>query len=82
MRAVPRSNFSMPQIRSVLAAVFMGVTAMSSLGNAGAARVGQSEHFGDFIEGFADGIVYINSGYNQFGGMPGNVLLAFSVNGQ
>ncbi len=25
------------------------------------------------------GIVFVTSGYNQFGGMPGNVLLAFSV---
>ena len=29
----------------------------------------------------AGGIVFVNSGYNQFGGMPGNVLLAFSVDG-
>lgn len=28
------------------------------------------------------GTVFVNSGYNQYGGMPGNVLLAFSVNGQ
>jgi polyvinyl alcohol dehydrogenase (cytochrome) len=25
------------------------------------------------------GMVFVNSGYNQFGGMPGNVPLAFSV---
>jgi hypothetical protein len=25
-----------------------------------------------------DGMVYINSGYPRFGGMPGNVLLAFA----
>ena len=30
----------------------------------------------------AGGLVVINSGYNQFGGMPGNVLLAFSVDGK
>jgi polyvinyl alcohol dehydrogenase (cytochrome) len=30
----------------------------------------------------AGGVVFINSGYNQFGGMPGNVLLAFSVEGK
>jgi polyvinyl alcohol dehydrogenase (cytochrome) len=29
----------------------------------------------------AEGILYVNSGYGQFGGMPGNVLLAFSVEG-
>ncbi|HLH42435.1 MAG TPA: PQQ-binding-like beta-propeller repeat protein [Bryobacteraceae bacterium] len=29
----------------------------------------------------ADGLVLVPSGYNQFGGMPGNVLLAFSVDG-
>ncbi len=28
----------------------------------------------------ADGVPYVGSGYAQFGGMPGNVLLAFSVN--
>jgi polyvinyl alcohol dehydrogenase (cytochrome) len=29
-----------------------------------------------------NGIVYMNSGYGQFGGLPGNVLLAFSVDGK
>jgi polyvinyl alcohol dehydrogenase (cytochrome) len=29
-----------------------------------------------------NGMVFVNSGYNQFGGMPGNVLLAFSVDGK
>jgi polyvinyl alcohol dehydrogenase (cytochrome) len=29
----------------------------------------------------ADGLVLVMSGYDQFGGMPGNVLLAFSVAG-
>jgi polyvinyl alcohol dehydrogenase (cytochrome) len=29
-----------------------------------------------------DGILYTNSGYGQFGGRPGNVLLAFSVDGK
>jgi polyvinyl alcohol dehydrogenase (cytochrome) len=28
------------------------------------------------------GMVFVNSGDNQYGGMPGNVLLAFSVNGR
>jgi polyvinyl alcohol dehydrogenase (cytochrome) len=28
-----------------------------------------------------DGMLYVNSGYAVFGGMPGNVLLAFSVGG-
>jgi polyvinyl alcohol dehydrogenase (cytochrome) len=28
-----------------------------------------------------DGMLYVNSGYAVFGGMPGNVLLGFSVNG-
>jgi polyvinyl alcohol dehydrogenase (cytochrome) len=27
----------------------------------------------------AGGLLFVNSGYNQFGGMPGNVLLAFSL---
>ena len=26
-----------------------------------------------------DGMVFVNSGYPRFGGMPGNVLLAFGV---
>jgi len=30
----------------------------------------------------AGGIVFVKSGYNEFGGMPGNVLLAFSVDGK
>ena len=30
----------------------------------------------------AGGLVVINSGCNQYGGIPGNVLLAFSVDGK
>ncbi len=30
----------------------------------------------------AGGLVLVDSGYNEFGGMPGNVLLAFSVDGK
>jgi polyvinyl alcohol dehydrogenase (cytochrome) len=30
----------------------------------------------------ANGIVYVNSGYPTAGGMPGNVLLAFSIDGK
>jgi polyvinyl alcohol dehydrogenase (cytochrome) len=29
-----------------------------------------------------NGVVYVNSGYALFGGIPGNVLLAFSVDGK
>jgi len=29
-----------------------------------------------------DGMLFVNSGYGQWGGMPGNVLLAFSVDGK
>lgn len=29
-----------------------------------------------------NGMVFVNSGYGQWGGMPGNVLLSFSVNGK
>ncbi len=29
-----------------------------------------------------DGVLFVNSGYGQWGGMPGNVLLAFSVDGR
>ena len=30
----------------------------------------------------AGGMLYVNSGYGVFGGAPGNVLLAFSVDGK
>ena len=30
----------------------------------------------------AGGMLYVNSGYGQWGGIPGNVLLAFSVDGR
>jgi polyvinyl alcohol dehydrogenase (cytochrome) len=30
----------------------------------------------------AGGMLYVNSGYGQWGGMPGNVLLAFSMDGK
>ena len=29
-----------------------------------------------------DGVVYVNSGYGFVGTMPGNVLLAYSVDGR
>jgi hypothetical protein len=29
-----------------------------------------------------NGVVYVNSGYGQRAGQPGNVLLAFSVDGK
>jgi polyvinyl alcohol dehydrogenase (cytochrome) len=29
-----------------------------------------------------NGMLFVNSGYGQWGGMPGNVLLAFSVAGK
>ena len=29
-----------------------------------------------------DGMLYVNSGYTNFGTAPGNVLLAFSVDGK
>jgi hypothetical protein len=29
-----------------------------------------------------DGMVFVGSGYSQWGGLPGNVLLAFSVDGR
>ncbi len=46
---------------------------------------GQKAHGGS-LDGpgatVAAGILYVNSGYGQWGGMPGNVLLAFSVDGK
>lgn len=43
------------------------------------ARGGSLDHTGPVLAG---GMLYITSGYNQWGGMPGNVLLAFSVEGK
>jgi polyvinyl alcohol dehydrogenase (cytochrome) len=45
---------------------------------------GQKAHGGSIdVAGpvIAGGMLYVNSGYGQWGGMPGNVLLAFSVPG-
>lgn len=47
--------------------------------NGTAARGGSIDATG---AGVAGGLVFVNSGYDQFGGMPGNVLLAFSVDGK
>lgn len=44
-----------------------------------AARGGSMDAAGPLI---ADGMLYLMSGYGQWGGMPGNVLLAFSVDGK
>lgn len=44
---------------------------------------GKPAHGGSIDAGgpaVVNGMVFVNSGYNQFGGMPGNVLLAFSAN--
>ena len=43
------------------------------------ARGGSLDAAGAVIVG---GTLYVNSGYGQWGGMPGNVLLAFSVDGK
>ena len=46
---------------------------------------GQKAHGGS-LDGpgpvIAGGVLYVNSGYGRWGGLPGNVLLAFSVDGQ
>jgi polyvinyl alcohol dehydrogenase (cytochrome) len=47
--------------------------------NGGIARGGSLDAAGPAV---ANGTVVVNSGYGQWGGMPGNVLLAFSVNGE
>ena len=47
--------------------------------NSLAARGGSMDASGPIISG---GIVYVMSGYGQWGGMPGNVLLSFSVDGK
>ncbi|MFZ0592404.1 MAG: PQQ-binding-like beta-propeller repeat protein [Bryobacteraceae bacterium] len=43
------------------------------------ARGGSLDVAGPVVAG---GMVYVNSGYGQWGGMPGNVLLAFSADGK
>jgi polyvinyl alcohol dehydrogenase (cytochrome) len=46
---------------------------------------GQKAHGGSLdVAGpvISDGVLYTNSGYGQWGGVPGNVLLAFSVEGK
>jgi polyvinyl alcohol dehydrogenase (cytochrome) len=43
------------------------------------ARGGSMDGAGPAVAG---GVLYVNSGYGAWGGMPGNVLLAFSVDGK
>ena len=47
--------------------------------NGVAARGGSLDGPGAVV---VDGMLYVNSGYTNFGTIPGNVLLAFSVNGK
>lgn len=47
--------------------------------NGVAARGGSMDAAGPVISG---GMLYVMSGYGQWGGLPGNVLLAFSVDGK
>ena len=47
--------------------------------NGNPARGGSIDATGAAVAG---GLVFVNSGYDGFGGMPGNVLLAFSVDGK
>ena len=47
--------------------------------NGQAARGGSLDAAGPAI---VNGMVFVSSGYGQWGGMPGNVLLAFSVGGK
>ncbi len=47
--------------------------------NGKAARGGSIDASGAAVAG---GMVFVTSGYDQFGGMPGNVVLAFSVAGK
>jgi polyvinyl alcohol dehydrogenase (cytochrome) len=47
--------------------------------NGKAARGGSLDAAGPAI---VNGMVFVNSGYGQYGGMPGNVLLVFSVEGK
>ena len=47
--------------------------------NGGKANGGSIDGPGPVVVG---GMLYVNSGYGAFGGMPGNVLLAYSVDGK
>jgi polyvinyl alcohol dehydrogenase (cytochrome) len=47
--------------------------------NGPAAKGGSLDGAGPIV---VDGMVYVNSGYPRFGGMPGNVLLAFGLPAQ
>jgi polyvinyl alcohol dehydrogenase (cytochrome) len=47
--------------------------------NGPAAHGGSMDAAGPAI---VEGMVFVNSGYSQWGGMPGNVFLAFSVDGR
>ncbi len=47
--------------------------------NGGKAHGGSMDASGAAV---VNGMVFVNSGYGQWGGMPGNVLLAFSVDGK
>ena len=45
----------------------MGIAEFGSFGDSRATRVGEAEDFGDFIEGFADGVIL---------GLPDEVVVA------
>jgi polyvinyl alcohol dehydrogenase (cytochrome) len=47
--------------------------------NGSSARGGSLDGGGSAV---ADGMLYVGSGYGTFGGVPGNVLLAFSIDGK
>jgi hypothetical protein len=47
--------------------------------NGGTAHGGSMDAAGPAV---VNGMVFAGSGYGQWGGMPGNVLLVFSVNGE
>ena len=47
--------------------------------NGGPAHGGSMDTGGPVV---VNGMVFVNSGYGQWGGMPGNVLLSFSVDGK
>jgi polyvinyl alcohol dehydrogenase (cytochrome) len=51
---------------------FQGVNGVAAMG-------GSLDHGGATV---ADGMVYVNSGYGRITGQPGNLLLAFGVDGR
>ena len=72
-------NYGTGRRKSAVARVFIKSGTGQIVVNGKPAKGGSIDATGAAVAG---GMVFVNSGYNQYGGMPGNVLLAFSVDGK